>query len=100
MCDCVASRKVTVLNPQGLHARPADLFAKLANKFQSAIDVIKEGQHANGKSILDLLMLAAEQGTILTIVARGEDADEAIEALGQLMDRMTSLERVEGSESE
>jgi phosphocarrier protein HPr len=98
MWDSVSSRKVIVHNPQGLHARPADLFAKQANRFQAAIDVIKEGQHANGKSILDLLMLAAEEGTTLTIVARGEDAEEAIETLSQLMDQMVSLERAEGSE--
>lgn len=89
-----------MLNPNGLHARPADMLAKLANTFQSAIDVIKEGQHANGKSILDLLMLAAEEGTALTIVARGEDAHEAIEALGQLMQQMVAFEEsVESSKN-
>jgi phosphocarrier protein len=98
MRDRVAIREVVVLNPQGLHARPADAFAKLANTFASNIDVIKEGQHANGKSILDLLMLAAEEGTALKIVARGDDATEAIEALSQLMEHVTSYEEsVNGS---
>jgi phosphocarrier protein HPr len=101
MWDLVATREVTVLNPQGLHARPADAFARLASKFTSTIDVIKEGQHANGKSILDLLMLAAEGGTALTIVARGEDADKAVEALGHLMDHVIAFEEsVKGSGNE
>ncbi len=100
MWDRVAVKEVTVHNPQGLHARPADAFARLANKFTSTIDVIKEGQHANGKSILDLLMLAAEEGTALTIVARGEDAEEAIDELGHLMEQVFSYEEsVKGSKN-
>ena len=100
MRNCVSTRKVTVLNPQGLHARPAYQFAKLAGRFQAAVEVIKEDQHANGKSILDLLMLAAEAGTELLVVARGEDASEATEALGQLMEQMVSLEKIQGLEPE
>ncbi len=98
MRNNVSTRKVTVLNPQGLHARPAYQFAKLAGKFQAGIEVIKEEQHANGKSILDLLMLAAEAGTELWVVARGEDAHEATEALGQLMEQMVSLEEIRSLE--
>ena len=81
-----ASRNVTIVNPQGLHARPADLFVKLANQFESAIEVIKNGERVDGKSILSVLTLAAEQGTELTIEATGDDADVAIIALTGLVD--------------
>jgi phosphotransferase system HPr (HPr) family protein len=90
MWNRVATKEVIVVNPQGLHARPADAFARLASQFVSMIDVVKEGQRANGKSILDLLMLAAEEGTVLTIEARGEDAEDAIEALGRLLEQVMS----------
>jgi phosphocarrier protein HPr len=92
MLNCVATREVIVVNPQGLHARPADAFARLANQFASMIEVVKEGQRANGKSILDLLMLAAEEGTVLRIEARGDDADDAIEALVHLMEQVISYD--------
>jgi phosphotransferase system HPr (HPr) family protein len=75
-----------VANPQGLHARPADLFAKLARRFGSTIEVVKDGKRVDGKSILDVLTLAADKGTMLTIVARGDDADEAVEALVRLVE--------------
>ena len=77
---------MTVGNQQGLHARPADLFARLANQFDSTIEVVKDEQRVNGKSILDILMLAAVQGTTLTIVATGHDADAAVEALTQIVE--------------
>ncbi len=92
MWNRVAIKEVTVANPQGLHARPADAFARLANQFVSVIDVVKEGQRVNGKSILDLLMLAAEEGTVLIIEARGDDAEDAIEALGRLMEQVNSYD--------
>jgi phosphocarrier protein len=92
MRNRVATREVIVVNPQGLHARPADAFARLASQFASMIEVVKEGQRANGKSILDLLMLAAEEGTVLKIEAQGDDADDAIEALGRLMEQVISYD--------
>jgi phosphocarrier protein HPr len=92
MWNRAATKEVTVVNPQGLHARPADAFARLASQFVSMIEVVKEGQRVNGKSILDLLMLAAEEGTVLTIEARGDDAEEAIEALGRLMEQMNACD--------
>ena len=79
-----ASRPVVVNNPQGLHARPADLFVKLANQFDSKIQVVKDDQRVDGKSILAILTLAAVDGTKLLIEADGPDAELALEALTEL----------------
>lgn len=85
----VATRtcQVTVGNPQGLHARPADLVAREARRWQSRIEFVGNSQRADGRSILDLLSLAAAQGTRLVIEATGPDADEAITALGRLFEQ-------------
>lgn len=77
--------KVVIPNTLGLHARPASLFAKLAEKFKSKIIVEKDGMTVNGKSIMSLLMLVAECGSTLIIKAEGPDEDEAIEALVNLV---------------
>lgn len=77
--------KVVVPNTLGLHARPASLFVKLAEKFKSKITVEKDGMVVNGKSIMSLLMLVAECGSTLIIKADGPDEDEAIEALVNLV---------------
>ena len=81
-----ATRNVTVLNPEGLHLRPAGMFAELAAQFEAKIEVIKDGNRFDGKSALSLLTLTAVQGTELCIEATGADASEAIEALGRLFD--------------
>lgn len=77
--------KVIIPNTLGLHARPASLFVKLAEKFKSRITVEKDGIIVNGKSIMSLLMLVAECGSTLVIKADGPDEDEAIEALVNLV---------------
>lgn len=82
----VVRRHIEILNGLGLHLRPADKFVKLALRFQSDVRVIHNGAEFNGKSILDLTSLAAERGTKLEIEARGEDAEEAIAALADLVD--------------
>jgi phosphotransferase system HPr (HPr) family protein len=94
MMGQTAMREVVVVNPQGLHARPADLFARMANRFESTIEVIKESQRANGKSILEILMLAAAEGTPLLIVARGRDAHEAVEALARILETTVCTEEI------
>ena len=103
MVDRVARKQVRVANPLGLHIRPAYLFARLASRYESAIEIIKDGQGVNGKSVLEILMLAATQDTVLTIVARGRDADQAIEALAPVIERETppetQLPLVEGNGS-
>jgi phosphotransferase system HPr (HPr) family protein len=78
-------RNVTVANPNGLHMRPCAAFAELAMRFQSDVLVRHNGQTANGKSIWDLLSLAAMPGVILTLQASGPDADEALSALSHLL---------------
>ena len=78
---------MTVCNPQGLHARPADMFVRLALQFAAHIAIVKDGEQFNGKSILSLLTLAAEQGTELVLRADGPDAEEALEALAELFGR-------------
>lgn len=77
-------RSVVVNNPQGIHARPAHLFVKLANQFASNIEIIKDHERVDGKSILGILTLAAVEGTKLTIEAVGPDADHALDALAEL----------------
>jgi phosphocarrier protein len=76
----------TIKNKLGLHARAAALFVQLSNKFSSEILVEKSGQEVNGKSIMGILILAATQGSKITIKADGQDAGAAIEALGKLID--------------
>jgi phosphotransferase system HPr (HPr) family protein len=81
------TREVVVANSQGLHARPADMLAREARKWQSRIELIGEAQRVDGKSILDVLTLAAEAGTRLVVAATGPDAREALEAIGGLFER-------------
>jgi phosphocarrier protein HPr len=87
MADGTLARTVVVTNPQGVHARPADLFVKLASQYQSRIDVIKDGERVDGKSILAILTLAAVEGTQLEIEATGPDAAAALGALADLVAR-------------
>jgi phosphotransferase system HPr (HPr) family protein len=80
-----ATRTVKITNPQGLHVRPADMFVKRAINFQSKIEVIKDNERVDGKSILAILMLAAEAGTELRLEAVGPDAEAALESLAELV---------------
>jgi len=81
----VVRRPVEIVNPLGLHMRPADKFVKLALQFQAEVRVIHNGNEYNGKSILDLTSLAAECGTRLEVEGRGPDAEAAVEALAELV---------------
>jgi phosphocarrier protein len=81
----VARRQVEITNEYGLHLGPAAKFVKLASQFQSEIRVQHNGKEINGKSILDLTLLAAESGTRLDLVALGPDAAAAVEALARLV---------------
>ena len=78
-------KKVVVNNAQGLHARPAALFVQLANKFDSTVSVIKDDQQVNGKSIMGILMLAAEKGSEIILITEGHDAEEAMQVLGEMV---------------
>lgn len=76
----------TIKNKLGLHARAASLFVQLACKFDSEILVVKNDQEVNGKSIMGILILAAAQGTMITLKVEGADAVAAMTALGELID--------------
>jgi phosphocarrier protein HPr len=77
---------VTIRNAYGLHARPAAQFVKLANRFQSDIFVRKQELEVNGKSIMGMMMLAAECGSDIVIRAAGDDAGAAVRELAELVD--------------
>jgi phosphocarrier protein len=83
----MAQKDYTILNKLGIHARPAAQFVKTANRFQSDIFVEKDGEEVDGKSIMGLMMLAAGNGSVISISADGSDADAALEALGDLISR-------------
>lgn len=81
-----AERRIKITNPNGLHARPATSFVKMAIKFSSEIFVSTENKEkVNGKSVIDLLTLGAKNGTELLITAKGEDKEEALDALEGLV---------------
>ncbi len=75
-----------IINKYGLHARPAMKFVERANQFRSSIWVRRNGECVDGKSVLELMILAAACGTDLEIIAEGEDAREAVEALVELIE--------------
>ena len=79
------SRDVRIVNKYGLHARPAAEFVKLANKFSAEVWVSKDDVVVSGKSIMGVMMLAAEYDSVITIRSVGEDAERAVDALSQLV---------------
>ena len=78
-------KKIVIQNKSGLHARPAALFVQIANKYDCEINVKKGKQKVNGKSIMGIMMLAAEKGSKVTIIAEGDDSKEAVEELETLL---------------
>ena len=80
------TRTVTVTNPQGLHARPADQLVRLASSFESKIMIANGGEVVDCKSILSLLTLAAAQGTELSLSAEGADAAQALQSISELFE--------------
>ena len=84
-----ASKDIVVCNKLGLHARPAMQFVDLANQFKSDVTVHKFGEEpgtADGKSVMQMIILAATEGTPLKIEAAGDDADEAVKKLAELFE--------------
>ncbi|HEY5909428.1 MAG TPA: HPr family phosphocarrier protein [Verrucomicrobiae bacterium] len=81
------SRDFMVSNKLGIHARPAAMFVKTANRFRCDIFVEKDGEKVNGKSIMGLMMLAAGPGSKLTVSAHGQDASQALAELETLIIR-------------
>jgi phosphocarrier protein len=97
MPDATATANVQVVNPHGMHLRPADLFARTAMRFSSKVCVTFDGQQVDGRSIVELLMLAARQGSQVSIAVTGEDAEEALSALVKLVeDGFGEMEEAEG----
>lgn len=84
--DQSCERTVLIQNKYGLHARPAAEFVKKAHTFDANVWVRKEELEVNGKSIMGMMMLAAEQGSEIVIRAAGSDAEEAVETLSALID--------------
>ena len=78
-------KTVIVKNKQGLHARPAAIFVQIANKFDARITVRRNDEEVNGKSIMGILMLGAEQGSPIIIEAEGNDAEDAVAELEKLV---------------
>jgi phosphocarrier protein len=81
----VIEREVKVVNPLGLHARPAAQLVKLTNSFVSEVELVKDGVPINGKSIMGVMMLAAECGCTLTVRVDGPDQDAALLAIVELI---------------
>jgi len=75
---------LTINNKVGLHARPASIFVREASKFKSTIKVRNGAREANAKSILNVLTLGADMGSVITISAEGEDAEQALQAVQAL----------------
>jgi phosphotransferase system HPr (HPr) family protein len=92
------TRVIVIRNTQGLHARPADMFARLARQFQSRIELVRDDRRVEASSIIDLLTLGAAQGTELILVAEGDDAEEAVEALAKLVESGFPMEEAESQE--
>lgn len=86
MGECVTERSVVVKNSLGLHARPAAQLVRLAATFDSHVELRKDGLSVNAKSIMGVMMLAAESGSTVTIHADGRDEEEAVAALGRLFE--------------
>ena len=81
----LVKKSLVVKNKQGLHARPAALFVQIANKFDARITVKRDAEEVNGKSIMGILMLGAEQGSLIVLEADGEDAGRAVEELEKII---------------
>lgn len=79
--------EVQVVNRLGMHARPAAAFVRCSSRYRSEVYVTRDGVEINGKSIMGVMMLAAEQGATLVIRAEGEDAEAAVAELAALVER-------------
>jgi phosphocarrier protein len=79
------SKELTIENRNGLHARPSALFVKTASRYRAEIWVEKDDERVNGKSIMGLMMLAAGKGSVLRVIAEGEDAEGLVIELEELI---------------
>ncbi len=81
-----ATGRFTIINQLGLHARAATKLVQLASRYPCDVEIAREDQSANGKSVMGVLLLCGSKGTVLEIRARGERADECVAALGELIE--------------
>ena len=82
----VAEKTLKIQNELGLHARAATKLVQLASKYPCELTIIKDGHEVNGKSIMGVLMLVASKGTTVTLRARGDKAQESVDAIAALID--------------
>jgi phosphocarrier protein len=82
----VAEKSIKIQNELGLHARAATKLVQLASKYPCELTITKDGHEVNGKSIMGVLMLVASKGTTVTLRARGDKAQESIDAIAALID--------------
>ncbi|MEA3362737.1 MAG: HPr family phosphocarrier protein [Thermodesulfobacteriota bacterium] len=80
------NRNFTIVNRLGLHARAAAQFVQTATKFSSEVNLIKDDIEVNGKSIMGILLLAAPQGTDIAVTVDGEDEDQAMDVIAELIE--------------
>jgi phosphocarrier protein len=80
-----ASARFKIINQLGLHARAATKLVQLASKFPCEVEVSREDQSANGKSVMGVLLLCGSKGTVIEVKAKGERAEECVTAIGQLI---------------
>jgi phosphocarrier protein len=83
----MVSRDFIISNKLGLHARPSAQLTQTAGRFASEIHISRNGRRVNAKSIMGVMMLAAGQGATLTVEAEGEDAEQAVEMIGRLIEQ-------------
>jgi len=81
----MTERSVQVVNKLGIHARPAAEIVKTASRFKSEITILRDDMEVNGKSIMGVMMLAAERGSTIVLRADGDDSDAALDALAALV---------------
>lgn len=81
----MTERTLEIVNSLGMHARPAAQLVRLAARFQSEVEIAKDGMAINGKSIMGVMMLAAECGSTIVVRTTGPDEAEALEAIAQLV---------------
>jgi phosphocarrier protein HPr len=98
MSQPTATRTVVVASPQGLHLRQASLLVEAAGPFQSKIEIVKDGERFDAKSILALMSLGANQGTQLRLEATGDDAQQAVDALAASIETECAAEETDNTD--
>jgi phosphocarrier protein HPr len=85
MTETVARGRFEIINNLGLHARAATKLVQLANRFPCAIDIVRDGQRANAKSVMGVLLLCGAKGTVVEVAATGPEAEQAVSSIGTLI---------------